>query len=1424
MSETKKLKPDYLFEVSWEVCNKVGGIYTVISTKAPTIVGELKNNYIMIGPDVWKETQDNPEFSEDKFLYRSWREEAEKLGLRFKIGRWNIAGNPVAILVDFTPYFAIKDKIFAEFWENYKLDSLQGQWDYVEPAMFGFAAAKIIESFYEFNISGRDKVVAQFHEWMTGTGILYLKTHIPQVGTVFTTHATAIARCIAGNGLPLYKNLESYDADILARDFNIVSKQSLEKISAQEADGFTTVSEITNRECKQFLGKAADVITPNGFDTSFVPEEKVFDDKRNEAREKLFEVAEALLNQHLDRDSMLVCVSGRYEFRNKGIDLFVDSLGQLNQKADQKKDIIAFIMVPGNQSGPRKDVYDRLGKPNFDLPLQYEFLTHYLHDPDHDPVLKRIHERGITNAAGSKIKIVFVPSYLNGTDGIFNKHYYELLIGFDVTVFPSYYEPWGYTPMESLAFHIPSITTTLAGFGTWVRNHYGKLEEGVFVIDRDDDNDEFVVDQITGALSRCLQRSAPEKKKSKAKAFEISQAVLWSNFAQHYFEVYDKTLKEVTKREHLFLKKQLPEQTTILRPAQGSKPSWKKVLVKSEYPEGLSELVKLAKNLWWTWNHEAVELFEMANAELWEKSLHNPIAMLESLSYEQLLELEKNNSFRQNMSAVYAKFDEYLKKGCDKKSPVIAYFSMEYGLHDSLKIFSGGLGVLAGDYMKEASDSNVNIVGVGLLYRYGYFTQHLSLNGEQMEGYYPQRFSHLPLHPVRVYDENDNGSNGNGTWMKIRIALPGRTLFAKVWRVDVGRTPLYLLDSDIDENSDEDRFITHRLYGGEWENRLKQEIVLGVGGIRLLDAVGIKPDLFHCNEGHAAFIGIERLRKLVQEEFFTFYEALEIVRASSLFTTHTPVPAGHDEFSEDLLRTYIPHYADRLNISWDTFMNLGRAKENDPGEKFSMSVLALKLSQEVNGVSKIHGRVSREMFKHMWDGYFRDELHIGYVTNGVHYPTWAAKNWKQLYNAEFGEGFNGDQSNAEYWKKIFNVPDEQIWKIKQERRSELISFVKKRLLESLERRQENPKTIIELQDALDENALTIGFARRFATYKRAQLIFKNLEKLARIVNNPDKPVQFIFAGKAHPADGAGQDLIKYIVETSKKKEFLGKIIFLENYDMEIASRLVQGVDIWLNTPTRPLEASGTSGQKAVMNGVMNFSVLDGWWAEGYTDKAGWALKEETTFISPQYQDELDAETIYDLLEDDIVPMFYGRDKNGIPSKWISFIKNTVADVAPRFTTKRMLDDYIGQYYNKLYERTCLLKENDFDQVKKISTWKKKIIRGWNSIEVLSVSVPDSSKHAFKLGEKFVAEISLKLNELSPEDVGVEVIFGRKEMDEVKNYIYKNEMRIISSDNDQVSYKTEIFVTQSGVFDYAFRMFPKNPMLPHRMDFYLIKWI
>jgi len=1409
------LIPDYIFETSWEVCNKVGGIYTVLSTKALSVVNELKDNYFLIGPDVWKENEIVPEFIEDKYLYKSWREEAISNGLRFRIGRWNIAGNPIAILVDFTQYFSQKDTIFAEFWEYYKLDSLSGQWDYIEPALFGYASAKVIESFYEYNLTAFDRLVAHFHEWMTGTGILYLKKFVPQAATVFTTHATVLGRCIAGNNLPLYSNLSSYNADIISKDFGVISKFSLEKLSAIESDCFTTVSEITNSECKQFFSKSVDVVTPNGFEDSFVPHKDEFDTKRNKAREKIFNVFSALLNQQLDKNSMLIINSGRYEFKNKGIDLFINAMGKLNKDPNLDRNIIAVIAVPAHQMGVDNDLSERINKPNYSNPLTHQYLTHRLYDIERDPVIRYINNNELFNRPEDKVKIFFVPAYLNGDDGIFNISYYDFLIGFDASIFPSYYEPWGYTPLESLAFHIPSITTTLAGFGLWISNNDNLENNCTKVVKRTDNNDNEVVNEIADAILNCSKKSSEEINEIREKSFNLSRSALWQNLIQYYFSAYSKAISKVSDRTDLFIGKQLKEITHTVKKIKESKPEWKKILIKPNIPKKLEGIQRLARNLWWTWNYEASELFEMIDKLLWVKLKYNPIALIESLTLNDLKKLEKNEKFIQKLNKVLANFDTYMSKVSEKSKQQIAYFSMEYGLHDTLKIYSGGLGLLAGDYLKEASDSNASIIGIGLLYRYGYFQQNISIYGDQIANYTPQKFTQLPLIPVR--DEK-------GDWLKISLVLPGRRLYAKIWKVDVGRIPLYLLDTDIEENSEFDRSVTHRLYGGDWENRLKQELLLGIGGIKMLNKLGIKPDIFHCNEGHAAFSTIERLSNLIQHDKLTFEEAVEVVRASTLFTTHTPVPAGHDTFSEDLMRIYLPHYAEQFKISWDDFMNLGRFNENDISEKFSVSVLAFKLSQEVNGVSRIHGRVSQEMFQKLYPGYFPEELHVGYVTNGVHLQTWASKSWQQLYKSEFGEEFLEDQSNPEYWNKIHQVPDETIWQLRLKQKKQLIDYLEYRLTDDLTRRNENPKLIFKIIDNFKEDALIIGFARRFATYKRAHLLFSNIERLSKLVNNKIMPVQFVFAGKAHPNDKAGQDFIKMIYEVSKMPDFIGKIIFLENYDIELAKYLIRGVDVWLNTPTRPMEASGTSGEKAIMNGVVNFSVLDGWWAEGYKANAGWALKEETTYDNTEFQNALDAETIYTIFEEEIIPTYYQRDNSNIPIKWVSYIKNTISEIAPHFTMKRQLDDYFRKFYNKLFVRNTLLCDDNFALAKEIAHWKRKVIRSWDSIEVLEMTLPDSTQKPLMLGENFKAEIIIQPNELSGVDLGIEVLFGQKVNDEVKKPIFTYEMQAEKLNNGTIKFKCDIPANTAGVYDYAFRLYPKHNHLPHRLDFNLIKWL
>ena len=854
---------------------------------------------------------------------------------------------------------------------------------------------------------------------------------------------------------------------------------------------------------------------------------------------------------------------------------------------------------------------------------------------------------------------------------------------------------------------------------------------------------------------------------------------------------------------------------------------WKRLYVQSQTPEQLEGLERLAKNLWWSWNYEATQLFASIDEKKWLALGHNPIALLDQLDQDDYTKLINDTAFMERLKQVLDRFDAYMAEEKKPGQPRISYFCMEYGLHASFKLYSGGLGVLAGDFLKEASDENIDMIGVGLLYRYGYFRQGLSHYGEQLAHYDPQRFTYLPIEPVR---------DASGTWIKIEVALPERMLYAKLWKASVGRISLYLLDADIEENQETDRVITHQLYGGDKENRLKQEILLGIGGIRAINAMGIERDVYHLNEGHAAFIGLERLRNYVQSGL-SVSEATEVIRASSLYTTHTPVPAGHDSFVESMMWPYFSAFASSMNMPWEKFIAFGRTRADNYEEEFSMSHLAAKLSQQVNGVSRIHGKVSCDMFQHLYPGFEPEELHIDYVTNSVHYPTWTAPDLQELYQKTFGKDFLQHQSDPNIWEKIKQVNDEELVTIKRQQKKNLIDMLKVRLEKNMQLRHESPHKVMQTLNALNEKALLFGFARRFATYKRAQLLFTDIERLARIVNKPEHPVQFLFAGKAHPADQGGQALIQRIMEVSGRPEFIGKVIFLEDYDMELASALVKGVDVWLNTPTRPLEASGTSGMKATMNGGINFSVLDGWWAEGYRPDAGWALPEERAYDNQDVQNELDAATIYAVLENEIVPEYYEKNKAGISERWVTRMKNTIANIAPQFTMKRMMDDYHNKFYHKLQASHQTMRADDYQQAKALAQWKAKVSRVWDQISVVQRDVYNFANDPLPLGESFKAEIVLDIRDLKPEDVGVELLIAKQHqgkhdiilVKEFKKEKVSSKTLVTTEEEEEepgqlVKYICNEKITFSGVYDYGFRVFAQHKALAHRQEFSLVKWI
>ena len=840
-------------------------------------------------------------------------------------------------------------------------------------------------------------------------------------------------------------------------------------------------------------------------------------------------------------------------------------------------------------------------------------------------------------------------------------------------------------------------------------------------------------------------------------------------------------------------------------------PQWEEVTVKSTLPAELKCLDEIAHNMWWAWNYEARDMWKSLDKDLYEEVGHNPVMLLDRLSYERKEAIVKDKAIMERVKAVYKKFREYMDVAPDANRPSVAYFCMEYGINQVVKIYSGGLGMLAGDYMKEASDSNVNMCGVGFLYRYGYFKQTLSMDGQQIAQYDAQNFNSLPVE--RVLDEN-------GQPLVVDVPYMNYQVHAYVWVMNVGRIKLYLLDTDNEMNSEFDRPITHALYGGDNENRLKQEILLGIGGILTLKKLGIKKDIYHCNEGHAALCNLQRLIDYIHEGM-SFNEALELVRASSLYTVHTPVPAGHDYFDESLFGKYMGGYPQMLGISWDEFIGMGRTNPDDHSERFCMSTFACNTCQEVNGVSKLHGWVSQRMFAPIWKGYYPEESHVGYVTNGVHFPTWTATEWRKVYAKYFDKNYIYDQSNESLWHAIYNVPDAEIWETRMALKKKLVDYIREKFAATWLKNQGDPSRVVTLLESITPNALYIGFCRRFATYKRAHLLFTDLERLSKIVNNPERPVKFIFSGKAHPADGAGQGLIKRIFEISQRPEFLGKIIFLEDYDMELARRLVSGVDIWMNTPTRPLEASGTSGEKAEMNGVVNLSVLDGWWVEGYREGAGWAVKQERTYQNQGYQDQLDAATIYSLLENEILPLFYNRNEQGYSEGWIKTIKSSIATIAPHYTMKRQLDDYYDKFYIKQAANFKKLAANNNRLAKELAAWKETVAQRWDSIRV--VSKDDSMLYSAETGKKYTLRYVIDEQGLN-DAIGLELVSIKTGKDGEEHIFSKREFEVVAHEGNNYTFEATFEPDVAGSFKSCVRMYPKNENLVYREDFCYVKWL
>ena len=1380
-----------LFEVSWEVANKVGGIHTVVSSKARTLVDRFGDDYVALGPLLMQDGTNSPPF-EDESGFDELKQACRQRGVTVRVGRWAVLGNPRVILVGFSGLFEKKDAILSGLWERHKVDSLLGEWDYVEPVIFGHASAIVIEEWYRMYTEPKGQgAVAQFHEWMTGSGLLQLRLSLPQVGTIFTTHATMLGRALSATGKPPIEALGGRTPAQMAAEIDVAAKHSIEGTCAREADVFTTVSGITAAEAELLHARRPDPLLPNGLDLEWI-QELASRPGPAEARGRLESVIEAMTGEPVG-DAAVICTSGRYEFHNKGIDVLLDALALMEGK--QGRNLVLLALVPAGTAGLRRTLRARLAG---DEPIEGPMgrLTHELFDPEGDPIRQRCSERSLNNLPGSRIKVVHVPVYLPSAEP-FNMEYEAALAACDLSCFASFYEPWGYTPPESIALGVPTITTDCAGFGAWAKERDLGASDGVLLLERaGKDNAEVALD-LASLLEDAIDGPPPATHEA---CLKTSRQVSWESLIEPYIEAFDRALEMGASRGLTSAPRNpLPIAPTHVETSLA--PRLMGFEVSARLPEALRPLERIARNLWWTWHPEAESLFADLAPQLWKATGHNPVALLRRLYAQDALAKVEDVAYRERLDRVEAQLDAYLAEPSRELQHMgetvitsehpVAYFCFEYGLHASVPIYSGGLGVLAGDHLKAASDVNIPLVAVGLFYRGGYVRQALTASGEQLAHEVDLDPADLPIEPLR---------NEDGSLVEIHVMMPDGRVSLRAFEIAVGRVRLLLLDADHEENDPSDRRLTRRLYAGDHEDRLRQEIVLGRGGIRLLRAAGIDPAVVHLNEGHAGFATLERISGLVRTEGLTFGEALEVVRASSVFTTHTPVPAGHDVFGEDLMRRYFADSANWIGLPWEKLMSLGSDAHGHGC--FNMSYLCLSTSGFVNGVAKKHGEVSRDLLKEYWGGLLVSEVPVTSVTNGIHTPTWTRPGIARLLGASNGS------ARPEHFAAAESVDPHALWEERCLARRDMLAMVRQSVDDSYVQRTDDPRIASRAMAGIREDALVIGFARRFAPYKRAMLLFQDEERLARLVNDADRPVHFVFAGKAHPRDRAGQEILQRVFELTRRPPFLGKIFFLEDYDLSSARLLNQGVDVWLNNPTRPLEASGTSGMKVAANGGLNLSILDGWWIEGCDGRNGWAIGAEKRVYDDQpRQDQLDNQSLLHLLETEVVPLFFDREPDGLPRRWMERVTHALATLPAVFSTDRMVEEYAERAYVPLAAEHTRMEMGGFQVARSRAARLRRLRRGFPEVRIVAARVGDLSD--LTGGDRVRVEMDVQMAELVPEDLTAELIVGHTTRASDLAGASHVELEPTSENHEGVQTFSGIFeVHTSGSYAYGLRVSAK----------------
>ncbi len=1392
-------QPFTLFEVSWEVCNKVGGIHTVVSSKAKTLAARMGDEYVAVGPWLLSDPSRDIPFDEDP-SYSAFCESCRVLGVPVRMGRWRIPGRPLTMLVGFSQFYDQKDAILSKLWEDYSVDSISGGWDYVEPLLFGHAAGRVIEQWWLEQLAPeRRRAVVHVHEWMIGSALLTLKTRVPAIGTVFTTHATILGRALASTGRSPDDGLGGQTAKELATTHGVSAKHSMEGVSARQADVFTTVSEVTAKEAQLFHERRPDPITPNGLDLE-VLDAVAGSTPREEARTALQQICSHFFGEDMS-DAAFLALSGRYEFHNKGVDLLLDAAAKIAERPGRR--LVILLLIPAGNSGVKSQFLERKNQPLESIDGALGLSTHNLFDEERDPIHQHCAKLGLDNGRDARVRVLHVPTYLGKGDGFLEQPYEAVLRAMDLSCFPSYYEPWGYTPQESLALGVPTLTTDYAGFGRWAQGLGLLAEQGVIVLPRVHVPHEEARDRLAAEIENFLSRGRSPSELARA-CRATAARTSWSDFIAYYYRAYAKALEAAEARLVSGVPSvRRPRLALPVQPTpQAQRPHLHKFEVASTLPKGLEGLARLSRNYWWSWDPEGASLFEELSQTSWRASGHDPVLFLQRAYREDLDERAADPVYRARLERVLARFDDYLAEPVEegrwrasvfaveapsRKHPV-AYFCAEFGIHESLRIYSGGLGALAGDLVKSASDLNLPLVAVGLFYRMGYLAQRLGPGGEQVEVDVENDPRRLPMELVL---------GAGGVPLEITLNLPGRALYLRAWRVQVGRVELYLLDTNTPSNRPEDRDITKNLYGGEQEIRLQQEIVLGRGGVHLLRALGIQPAVFHMNEGHAAFLTLERVGHLTLKEGLTFDEARDLVRATTLFTTHTPVPAGHDRFGEDVMRRYFSDVADWVGVPWDRFYALGQA-EGDRGS-FNMTYLAMNFTAFTNGVSQLHGEVSRKLFRTFWPGLLEGELPVDAITNGVHLPSWTHPSIARVLGIE-----SRPVTPEDFDRPLALEAVPQLWETKRQLKRRLLEEVRVRLKRGFLDRGDKPELLTRTLDGLDDDALFIGFARRFAPYKRAALMFKDPARLAALLSDAARPVRILVAGKAHPKDGIGRDVLKSIVGETRRDEFVGRVLFLEDYDLELARFMVQGVDLWLNNPIRLQEASGTSGMKAAANGTLHLSIDDGWWPEAYDGENGWLIGEPRHYQDPELQDRLDASMFYRLLEEEVVPLYFERDASGLPSGWLAKMKRCLATIPFHFNTDRMVLDYAAKAYGPLAQAGIELSRDRKARLKTLVQERTRIRKGFEKIKIVSAHVGDLS--GIKVGDPVEVRVEVELGTLAPEDVLVELVVGHAREDSDVEHIAIVPLAPVQKIGDAThAFEGVQTMNRSGSFSYGIRV-------------------